>query len=303
MRNFLILILLFFNVEICYAGDGGYAGSFLRMGLGARPKSLGGAFVAVADDPYAAYYNPGGLPFLKNKFFTCSIMFLSLDRKFNYFSFSQSIKPSGGFSVGWINVGVGNIEERNFEGEKIGIIDYSENAFYFSFAQIINKYLSFGLTGKVLYHKLYQITAKGFGFDFGLLAKPMKNVSVGFLVKDLNASYSWNSGKVYERGTVTDDKFPVETRAGASYLMEKFNLLFAFDFEKNEKSSSTFHMGIEKMWRNQFSLRGGINKSNLCFGGGLKFSLLQKVSFIDYSFENVEFDESPNQILTLTLSL
>jgi len=304
MKKILIFILLLsLNIEICYSMEGGYAGSFLRMGLGARPKSLGGAFVAVADDPYASYYNPGGLPFLDKGFITFSAMFLSLDRKFNYVSFSQGIKPAGGFSIGWMNVGVGNIDMRNFEGEKIGDIDCSENAFYFSFAQILNRYISVGITCKILHQKLYRVTARGFGFDFGILVKPMKNVNVGFLVKDLNAGYAWNTDKIYDRGTVTDDKFPIETKIGTSYLVEKFNLLFAFDFEKNERSNTTFHMGIEKVWRDRFSLRSGINKSNLCFGGGLKFSFRGRVSFIDYSFENVEFDESPNQVLTLTLTL
>jgi hypothetical protein len=304
MKKIIIFIfLIFIFVDICYSAEGGYAGSFLRIGLGARPMALGGAFVAIDDDPYSAYYNPAGLPFLKNKYITTSIMILSLDRTLNYLSFSRNLKPSGGFSIGWINAGVGNIDERDFEGEKIGTINYSENAFYFSFAQAFKKNVAVGLTGKILYHKLYQITAKGFGWDFGVLIKPKRNLNFGILIKDLNASYTWNSNKVYERGTVTEDKFPYETKGGFSYYIEKYNILFSSDVSKNGKSDAHIHIGIEKVLYNQFSLRGGINKNNICFGGGVRFSFLGKVSFIDYSFENVEFDESPNQILTLILSL
>jgi len=36
-------------------------GSDLGMGVGARAMSMGGAFVSVADDPSAAYWNPAGL--------------------------------------------------------------------------------------------------------------------------------------------------------------------------------------------------------------------------------------------------
>ncbi|MFC1562776.1 PorV/PorQ family protein [candidate division KSB1 bacterium] len=299
----LLILLLFFCDEISYCAEGGYAGSFLRMGVGARPKALGGAFVAVADDSYAAYYNPAGLPYIKDRYVNFSFMFLSLDRKLNYFNFSQTIKPSGGISIGWINAGVGNLYERSSEGEKGSIIDYSENAFCFSFAQTINKYISFGITGKLLYHKLYQLTAKGFGFDFAILAKPVKNLRLGFIIKDVNSGYSWNSNEIYERGTSTENNFISVTKAGTSYYIEKHQLLFAFDIEKNQKSDSKFHLGLEKTFKDQFSLRSGINDGNLCFGGGLKISLFGKMSFIDYSFENVEFDESPNQILTLTLSL
>ena len=37
------------------------AANFLRIGIGARALAMGGAFVAVADDPTAAYWNVAGL--------------------------------------------------------------------------------------------------------------------------------------------------------------------------------------------------------------------------------------------------
>ncbi len=40
------------------AGD---AAHFLRDGVGARPRALGGAFVAVADDRHALFWNPAGI--------------------------------------------------------------------------------------------------------------------------------------------------------------------------------------------------------------------------------------------------
>src|SRR5262245_57375127 len=45
------------------AGDK-YAGEFLHVGAGARAIGMGGAFIAIADDASAAYWNPAGLPFL-----------------------------------------------------------------------------------------------------------------------------------------------------------------------------------------------------------------------------------------------
>ena len=44
-----------------------YAGEFLRVGAGARALGMGGAFLAVADDATAGYWNPAGLVYLQHK--------------------------------------------------------------------------------------------------------------------------------------------------------------------------------------------------------------------------------------------
>ena len=46
------------------SGDGGDAGAFLKNGIGVRAISMGKAFVAVADDANAGYWNPAGLAVL-----------------------------------------------------------------------------------------------------------------------------------------------------------------------------------------------------------------------------------------------
>ena len=38
-----------------------YAGEFMAIGIGGRPLGMGGAYVAVANDVTAGYYNPAGL--------------------------------------------------------------------------------------------------------------------------------------------------------------------------------------------------------------------------------------------------
>jgi hypothetical protein len=44
-----------------------YAAEFLKIGVGARALGMGEAYVAVADDPSAAYWNPAGLVFLRQQ--------------------------------------------------------------------------------------------------------------------------------------------------------------------------------------------------------------------------------------------
>ena len=44
-----------------------YSGEFLSLGVGARALGLGGAFVGVADDVTASFWNPAGLAQLNRK--------------------------------------------------------------------------------------------------------------------------------------------------------------------------------------------------------------------------------------------
>ena len=44
-----------------------YAGEFLRIGVGARALGMGSAFVGLADDGTAAFWNPAGLATLSER--------------------------------------------------------------------------------------------------------------------------------------------------------------------------------------------------------------------------------------------
>lgn len=66
----LILVLfttiLFWNINISYTQEstskvGTTVAQFLKIGAGARPISMGGAYTALADDINSIYWNPAGL--------------------------------------------------------------------------------------------------------------------------------------------------------------------------------------------------------------------------------------------------
>jgi len=299
MRRLALFFLLIFTTSSYALGTGGYAGAFLRMGLGARPLALGSAFTAVAEETYAAFYNPGGLPYLLRREASLSVSVLPLDRHIYYVGYAQPIHPKaegesrifrGGFAVGWINSGVNAIDARDFDGNPLGALSNSENAFFLSFALQPHERVALGLTGKLLYHRFPSITdqgdaisSTGFGFDVGIMVRPFPNLSAGITLKDLNAKYTWNTEKLYERATTTTDRFPQRVSGGVAYRIPAYGLTLVADIEDNDKQDPEYHAGAEAVFGSHFALRGGLQNGDPTIGLGFQFPFIGKSAQLDYA--------------------
>jgi len=294
-----ISLLLFFSVAFP-ADNGGYAGAFLRMGLGARPKALGGAFTAVAEGSFGGYYNPGGLPRNLSREFTFSYRSLALDRNFNYIGFVLPLNPktktgekvfNAGLHLGWIHAGVDHIEGRDYSGYHYTDFSSSENAFSFGFAVQPMPLISIGFCGKILYNRFPKVTredealsSKGLGFDVGILITPIPKLAVGILIKDLRSKNTWNTEKVWERGTTTYDEYPTIFRIGVAYRLLNDRLLVTADFEDNKKQPEKFHFGVEYLPVKTVFLRGGLDVTEPAFGLGYLFKIWKFDSILDYTY-------------------
>jgi len=271
------------------------------MGLGARARAQGDAFVSVADDGYALFYNPAGLPFLEGKQVSLSYRFLSLDRKFNFIGYAGRVGPTGGFSFGWIHAGVDNIEERDFSGNVAGEITDSENGFYFSFANRVHDKLSIGISGKILHHKLYSLSSKGFGLDLGVIYRTLQNLSFGLQIKDIHSRLSWNSEEIYERGTTSTNLFPLEVKIGGSYYYSPQKMLVSLELDKNEKSDWKMKIGGEKQLMDFLIVRAGHNSQNFTFGLGITMNYSGKNAILDYSFCKDNYDIQFSHIFSFSV--
>ncbi len=277
-------------------GRGGYAGASLRMGLGARAMAMGGGSAALVDDGYAGYYNPAGIPFLSYHRFTATLNSMALDRHLFYVGYSQSMGGrnglmKAGFSAGWLCTGVDQIDARDFNGNSMGTLSNWENCFFFSFALNPAPLFSLGFSGKLLYNRFPGITEKkesvsavGLGFDVGVIVKPLRHVVLGLSFRDLGAKYSWNTQKLWERGTETVDTFP-RVLSGGVVLEKLFGCMtFLFDLNKVEYQPLAYAAGTEIELYKRFFLRAGIRDSKLTFGGGCQFELFGKITQYDYGF-------------------
>ena len=283
-------------------GDGGYAGAFLRMGIGARAKAMGDAYTAIPQGAMAGIYNPALLPHLKEREALVSFAFLPLDRNLDFVGYAQPLSPNSandeganplkaGFSVAWVHAGVDNIDGRDGSGNHIGYFSNSEHAFYLSFAISPAPFISVGVGGKVLHSRFPQlaqedaaVTSTGFGLDVGAFITPIKNLMIGAVIRDNLSKYTWNTDKLWERGTSTTYKFPKVLRGAIAYRIPQEWLLVSAEIENSKEQNPRYHFGAELSYQHLGAFRIGYDDGYPTFGLGLTTYLFGKKTGLNYAF-------------------
>ena len=303
-KAYFITLFIVIPVILWASENGGYAGSFLRMGVGARAISMGNTGVAHPTNAYSAFYNPAAFGFTKDHLVGLSYSFLSLDRRFEFVSFSMKVPPGAGFSIGWIESGVGDLKSYNSIGEVTGDINHSANAVYFSFGRQFGERLSVGVSLKILFEFIndgtdeFDYSSNGVGFDLGVLYMIMDDLMVGGQIKDINSKFKANTDKIFERGGTTIDYFPVTYKIGAFYRTPLEWLNAAYDFEWSNKGLKKHHLGLEAVYGKNLSVRLGLNGDDIVFGAGLDFTIIKTLSYLDYAFVPSIIDEGSSHIFS-----
>src|SRR4051794_35397588 len=91
----LTLAVLTLPVSLFAAATGGQVDEFLSYGAGARSLAMGAAFVGVADDASATYWNPAGLSQITRKELTLMKATLFADTTYDFYSFVKPSKKGG----------------------------------------------------------------------------------------------------------------------------------------------------------------------------------------------------------------
>lgn len=309
-----ILSLFFLNVAFSQlqsgSSIGGLAGAPMRMGFGARGIAMGNAMTAVINGDIQAYYNPAALPFESAPTAVAAYSVLSLDRRLNYLSYTQSLKPNAGISLSIINAGVGDIDGRNGDGIHTKMYSTSENAFMFTFGLNPEPRFSLGVTVKVLYFVLYEgVKSTTAAIDFGVLFPLSEEFTLGAVVQDINAKYKWDTSPLYGiNGNSSVERFPLRKRIGISWSPSKYSLLVSSELEAIG-SAAFVRIGSEIEIYDGVHLRGGIDQialnADLPAKPALGISVQTKLSKWTPAFQYAYVFEpySPSGIHILSFSL
>lgn len=219
----IFLLALFVSSQTYAADEGAHAAEFLSHGVGARAIGMGSAFVAIADDATATYWNPAGLTNVKKNSFSTmySDTFQSGDGSFfskglvnyNFVNYVHQIEDIGSIGLSWIRLGIDDIPRTTFididnngnlgdfqdingngvkdEGEpyidRPTVADYfsnTDNALLISYARNLHQIVAVGGNVKLLSQSIFNNTGRGFGIDIGFILTPIEGLRLGTMLLD-----------------------------------------------------------------------------------------------------------------------
>ncbi len=301
---YLLLILLLPSIPLKVLGAK-YAGEFLYLGVGARPLGMGGAFVAIANDLTAGYWNPAGLVQIRGRG-VAGMHAETFGQLLNhdYLSYSRPIAGPSATAIGvsLIRLGGGGIkltavphpnlppdttENRPYVVKETGHADYT---LFFTYAAERGQDLSWGANAKLIYRKLADNSAFGLGTDLGVLFT-QGHLRFGLNLQDATTTFlAWDTG---EKESILPT-LKLGAALGVEALRGSLTLATDVDlrFEGRKTSaqrwlgnvSGDFHLGGEYTYREIISFRIGSDQGNLTAGLGVMVKRFQ----VDTSFSTHE---------------
>jgi hypothetical protein len=262
-------------------------GQFLKVGVGGRAVAMGEAFVAVANDASALYWNPAGITLLDKNQAMFSHTEWPVDVRLDYVGYVHKLDESNTLGLSITTLHTDEFEETT-EYQPFGtgrFVSFSDLALGLSFARQMTDRFSFGGTLKYVDETLDNLHARNLFIDFGIFFWTGFHSS-RFAISVTNFGTNMEpSGSVELRnGTIVDDfqdfSPPTTFRFGfASEVLERdeHKLTTAVQLNHLNDNAENVNWGIEYTWNKLLALRGGyrfnVDEESLTFGGGLMLPL------------------------------
>jgi len=250
----LVLILFIHSAFIiCYSSFAVATtpAAFYFIGSGARARALGNAFVAVADDASAVYWNPAGIAQLESPTLMMMDRITTLDTNYaNLMGVLPINDTIGTLGLNVIFFSVDDIPVFDNQGNPGGELTDKEGALILSYAYGIGD-ISFGVNFKGIYQRMDgeknatgvgRTETWGAGVDLAVLYQITKNFRVGVTLHD----------KIKLRDVDDEDLYtatiPRSITTGLFYqipLSSKHRWRLMADFEQRRERPLRLHLGSE----------------------------------------------------------
>ncbi len=269
--------------------DNGTQSLFMEMGMGARAQGMGKAFVAIANDGSAIFWNPAGLDYLTqgNATFYHSTL---LAGYFNFASVTYPFLDFGSFGLGVARFSVSDIPKTDVNNNSEGFGDMNQEEFYVSYGKKLPWNISLGTTFKIIRqasmgNEEKSVSDIGAGMDLGLIYRPDFESAIL-----RNTSFGLNFHNIIPpkmKLINTDDPQPYNIRAGIArdFIFggdQLKKMTFALDVTKSKNESARIHVGGEFSVHRLLTARAGFDAGQIALGVGTEFVRFEKFQ-LDYT--------------------
>lgn len=251
MRQLVVTVVLIICVLVvapAMAGDTYIStASIFELGVSARTIGLGGAFIGLADDGAAIFYNPAGLPSLSET--KISSLYV---RPFGAYSYGAVGVSEHGWGGYLLVLDSDTLEERDLYGRGTGSFRYMSSGLLFGFGKRIEGNLSCGLQVKG-YRLLSPTNASGLSVSPSILYRQ------GALTSGIIWRNALSIGTYYADGHT--EPWIRDIAVGLSYKHK--DTTYCIDFTENlitRGEIACVRMGCEYTGLNPFVFRVGTNR-------------------------------------------
>ncbi len=292
------------------------AGKFLSIPVGARAVGMGGAYVAVANDASAMFWNPAGISsiYQYEAVFTHSQWLADID--FNYGGIVIPMQDVGVFGVNFTSLTMDQME-RTTELQPEGTGEFfsvGSFAVGVSFARNLTEWFSLGGNVKYVNESIWNSSATGFGIDIGtLFTTPFTGLKFGAGISNFGTKMQITGEDLLVQNDITPnngnnpninaelktDKFdlPLTLRIGFAYTPisdEDQELLLVADAIHPNDNTESVSLGAEYSgFKRVVALRAGYrslgqqdSEEEFTVGGGLKYAIQPDLTVkFDYAFQ------------------
>lgn len=265
------------GVSLAQDQNAGVPGDWLARYSGARTIGMGNSFVATANDPLGALWNPAGLSFMSQNQVGFEHARLFEGTSLNGISFVVPARNFPTLGISMISLGSGDFELTDELNQSLGSFNEGDIAFLFSASKAFTSRLSLGTNLKVVRQQVEEFNASGVGVDLGAMYHVTPALRVGASVLNIG-------GPTVALRDVSE-KYPLDFRAGFAYSFFGGVAMITADMAHRSGPGASFHAGTEVYPIEKLGLRLGYDASEPT--GGFSYHVNHAMRF-DYGMSNHE---------------